>query len=309
MICRAKQRPISNGSLSAEDSQHLNAFERCRDLIRDRTKQVAKKFLIGCLMFGRHGGSKTVTVQETLKDLGLPWTLWKGHVTPIGLSRVLQENADDTIVIDDVFGLFTSSNTEAIQLLLAATDGRPGEPRQIKSATAGDRTSTEFRGGIIALGNALPKRHPVLDAFMSRVTHLEHDPTDEMLAAFMRSESAKGFMGLMPEECLEAVEFVIGESRDSAYRLDLRDMTQAWNDYRFWKDDGSRTHWHDLVRSSMRKSRQPEDLREIARKIFAQHPGRKDRKIRAELWRELTGGKSEDQLYRYERGRRDLVRR
>lgn len=51
----------------------------------------------------------------------------------------------------------------------------------------------EFSGGIIAISNLPLSRDPVADAVASRVRPLEHEPTDEMIAAFMREQALNGF--------------------------------------------------------------------------------------------------------------------
>lgn len=83
---------------------------------------------------------------------------------------------------------------------------------------------------------------------------LEHEPTDEEIAAFMRHLAAKGYDDLSSEECLKVVEFVIAETRSFDLRLDLRHLQKAWQDYRQDKHGRSKTPWQDLIRTSLQKA-------------------------------------------------------
>ena len=95
---------------------------------------------------------------------------------------------------------------------------------------------------------------PLARALGSRIVVLEHEPSDDELAAFMRDLAVKGFMELDGHECLEVVEFVIAETRQYDLRLDLRHVTKAWQDYRQFKHGHSETTWRDLVRTSLQKA-------------------------------------------------------
>jgi hypothetical protein len=277
--------------LSPEDERHYEAFERFRDLIRDRTEAVARRHHNGALLVGRPGTSKTVTVEETLRELEVPWTTWNARVSPMGLWTVLRENPESTIVLDDVSTLFAPGNKQALQVLLAALGGSPGEPRVVRYATKEDRTSFEFAGGIVAVGNRQPKRDPIVDALVSRMSLLEHEPSDEMIAAFMRKQVLGGYKDLHPQECREVVEFVIAESRAADYRLDLRQMVAALEDFRFGQSS-SRSDWKVLVRSSLKRLSQPEPVvlsnaEEIERdkqrvaKAMEQYPGDTEKQMEA----------------------------
>ena len=115
---------------------------------------------------------------------------------------------------------------------MAALGGRSGQARTVTYTTKDERRSFQFTGGVIAVSNLPLGRDPLADALASRVALLEHEPSDEMIAAFMRDRAFRGFEDVSPEECLEIVEFVIAETRACDYRLDLRAMTKAWQDYR-----------------------------------------------------------------------------
>jgi hypothetical protein len=106
---------------------------------------------------------------------------------------------------------------------------------------------------VIAVSNLPLRRDPLADAVQSRVPLLEHEPSDEMLAAFMRHRAADGYEDLTAAECLEVVEFVIAETRACDYRLDLRAMAKGWGDFRLAKHGKAHRPWRELVASGLKK--------------------------------------------------------
>lgn len=237
--------------LAEEDQAHLDEFESMLDLIRDRTRSVAEGYQVGAYLVGRPGSSKTYTVKETLERLDAPWAYRNSRMSPMGLYCLLEEHPEHTVVLDDIHTLF--GQDAALQILMAALGGRPGQARTVTYTTKDERKSFEFTGGIIAISNLPLGRDPLADAVASRVARLEHEPSDEMIAAFMRAQALKGFEDVTPEECLEVVEFVIAETRACDYRLDLRAMVKAWQDYRLDLHGKALRPWRDLVRSSLKR--------------------------------------------------------
>jgi hypothetical protein len=296
-------------ALSADDQQYLEEYERRLDLVRDRTRGVAERYQNGCYLTGRAGSGKTYTVLETLKNLNVPYAYRNARMSALGLFAFLEEHPEHTCVLDDIPALF--DQRQALQIIMAAMGGEPGKPRPmtytIKSKH--DRKSFDFIGGIIGIANIPLRRDPLADAVASRIPILEHEPSDEMLAAFMRYQAMRGYEDMLPIECLEVVEFVIAEARASDYRLDLRHMTKAWQDYRLDKHGKSLRPWQELVKSSMKRIfkqevspvRRADDQarqREIALALFRQFPN--DRSHRDEQWQTRTG-RSPDALYRHGR--------
>jgi hypothetical protein len=298
-----------NMTLSADDQGHLAGFQRLLDRVRDRTRSVAERYQNGCYLVGRAGSGKTYTVLETLEKLGKPYAYRNARMSGPGLFAFLEEHPEHTCVLDDLPAIF--DQRQALQIVMAAMGGEPGKPRPmtytIKSKH--ERKSFEFSGGIIAISNLPLRRDPLADAVASRVPLLEHEPSDEMLAAFMRYQALRGFEDMNPLECLDVVEFGIAEAKASDYRLDLRHMKKAWQDFRLHKHGKSLRPWQELVRTSMkrivkeapsplRRADQQAQLREIALDLFKRFPG--DRSHREEQWRSLTN-KSPDVLYRHGR--------
>ena len=237
-------------TLSDADS-FTEGFESKVRLIRDRVVSVANGYQTGVYIVGRPGTSKSFTVKKELEQLGKPWVIKNARMTPMGLFEFLADHPEHVIVLDDITSLF--KNEQALQILLAALDGQPGEPRLVtyKSKDRDERIS--FTGSIIAISN-IPLRHdPLARALGSRVVMLEHEPTDEETAAFIRDLASQGHADLSPDECLEVAEFLITETRAMDQRLDLRHLTKAWQDYRQATHGDALTAWQDLVRSSLQK--------------------------------------------------------
>ena len=295
-------------ALDEADQAHLDEFESMPDLIRDRTRSVAEGYQVGAYLVGRPGSSKTYTVKETLERLDAPWAYGNSRMSPMGLYALLEEHPDHTVVLDDIHTLF--GQEAALQILMAALGGRPGQARTVTYTTKDERKSFEFAGGIIAISNLPLGRDPLADAVASRVARLEHEPSDEMIAVFMRAQALKGFEDVTPEECLEVVEFVVVETRAGDYRLDLRAMVKAWQDYRLDLHGKALRPWRDLVRSSLKRlvghdRPRPEgrdgriawEMR-IAQELFERFPDDKRRRD-AELERQV--GSSPHSLYRRKR--------
>lgn len=237
--------------------QTADAFETLEhriQRIRDRVVGVACGYHTACYLVGRPGTSKTFTVLEELKLLEQAGTLHayrNARMTPMGLFDLIAEHPEHVIVLDDIGTLF--KNDQAMQILMAATGGDPQQPRRVTYKSKDKDYHTMFSGGVIAISNVALRHDPLAHAFGSRAVVLEHEPTDEEIAAFMVSLAAKGKDDLSPEECLEVAEFVIAETRDHDRRLDLRHFSKALQDFRQDRDGLTGCSWQELVRTSLSK--------------------------------------------------------
>lgn len=230
----------------------LDALEHRIERIRDRVKSVAFAYHTACYLVGRPGTSKTHTVMDELGHLDEPFAYRNARMTPMGLFEFISEHPEHILVLDDIGTLF--KNDQAMQILMAATDGDPQEPRRVTYKSKDKQHDVDFVGGIIAISN-VPLRHdPLARAFGSRVVVLEHEPTDEEIAAFMLHLAGLGYQDMLPDECVEVAEFVIVETRDHDRRLDLRHLTKAWQDYRQDRDGNTGCTWQELVRTSLQKT-------------------------------------------------------
>lgn len=234
------------------EEELLHAFEQKQQVIRDRVASVVHRYHTAAYLVGRPGTSKTHTVREELERLEEPWVYQNARMTPMGLFDFIAEHPEHIIVLDDIASLF--KNDQAVQILLAALDGKPGEARTVAYKSKDIEQRVLFTGSVIAISNVPLRSDPLARALGSRIVVLEHEPSDDEIAAFIRKLATDGFEDLTCDQCVEVAEFVISETRAFDLRLDLRHLTKAWQDFRQHKHGRSRTSWHDLVRTSLRKS-------------------------------------------------------
>lgn len=233
------------------DAELLRNFEQKQQLIRDRVSSVVHGYHTAAYLVGRPGTSKTHTVREELEKTEIPWAYLNARMTPMGLFDFIAEHPEHIIVLDDIANLF--KNDQAVQILLAALDGKPGEPRIVTYKSKDEDLKVLFSGGIIAISNIPLRSDPLARALGSRIVVLEHEPTDDEIAAFIRHLALQGFEDLSIDECMEIAEFINVESREYDLRLDLRHLKKAFQDFRQHKHGRSHTSWRDLVRTSLRK--------------------------------------------------------
>ena len=240
--------------MTQNDTTLLASFDRKLQLIRDRVRGVAERYYTAAYLVGRPGTSKTHTVEAELEGLDIPFVLRNARMTPMGLFEFLHDHPEHVVVLDDIASLFKQQ--AALQILMAALDGDPDQPRTVTYKSKDRDISFEFTGGIVAISNVPLKNDPLANAVASRVVQVEHEPTDEEIAAFMRRLAESSYKELGADECLEVVEFVVSETRNHDRRLDLRHMTKAFEDRRQWEHGHSLTSWQDLVRTSLNKMMQ-----------------------------------------------------
>jgi len=296
------------------DQNALEELNRRLAVVRDRVRGVALGHATGFYLFGRPGTSKTYTVKRTLEAEQIKYHYHDGHLTPMGLFELLDEQCDRVILLDDVSSIF--KQPIALQLLLAALGNQPdhsGE-RIIRYRRQGQVDTVHFTGGIIAISNLQLHAHPLLEALKSRVHYLHYDPSDEQIAALMWQVASKGWTcgshTMEPDECLEVAEFLIGESERLDARLDMRLLVdKGFPDYVQWRSGDTEAHWRDLVvttleqrlvdlkhTGTLRLSRTElkEQEHQIIREIVDEFTTRDER---VAAWSERTG-KSERALYR-----------
>lgn len=238
------------------DSELLATFDQKLQVIRDRVRGVAEGYHPAAYLTGRPGTSKTYTVKEELSRMAAPFVIRNARMTPMGLFEFLCEHPEHVVVLDDIATLF--KQPLALQILMAALDGDPMMPRKVTYKSKDKDSEFYFSGGIVAISNLPLANDPLANAVSSRVVLLEHEPTDEELAAFMRKLALIGYKDLNEAQCREVVDFVVDETRSCDRRLDLRHLTKAYEDRRQWEDGLSKTQWQDLVRTSLKKLLTPE---------------------------------------------------
>jgi hypothetical protein len=247
----------ANGAVACvgqpSDDDHLRSFDKKLQVIRDRVASVALNYHTGCYVVGRPGTGKTFTIKEELDRLDRPGISTTARMTPWGLWDFMSKHPEHVIVLDDITSLFKSQ--QAMEILLAALDGKPGEVRPVPYRSKDNKADLviAFTGALIAISNVPLRSDPLARALGSRIVVLEHEPSDDEIAAFIRKLANDGYEDLSSDECIEVAEFVIAETRQFDLRLDLRHLTKAWQDFRQHKHGRSRTTWRDLVRTSLKK--------------------------------------------------------
>jgi hypothetical protein len=295
-------------SPKAAHSLALDHYDRLVALLADRVRSVVRRYQTGAYIVGRPGAGKTHTVRRVLDDSKTNHVFLNGRVSPAALFDEIAERPDSLLVIDDVSSLF--KNLQAAQILMAAVGGDPGTPRRVTYQIKSTKRTAHFSGGLIAICNRPLGHDPVASALASRLVVLEHEPTDEMLIAFMESQARKGVSGIPAKECLAVFEFVVDVSRAGDYRIDLRNFFKGLDDYRCWKSGECEMDWKALVKSGMRQvpagELPPGPLTragtksveyEIVQKLHDQNLSREELEKK---WREQTG-KSMDSYYRRKR--------
>ncbi len=158
--------------------KHYEDLTRKVKVIKDRVRGVVHRQSNGLYLHGRPGTSKTFLVRSTLDMLKVNYSHHSGHLTPIGLFDLLEENRDRIIVLDDVSAIF--NQPIALQLLLAALgnahDG--SKTRYVRYKTAKETRSVPFTGGVICISNlSLDGHHQeVLAALKDRVFVINYEP-------------------------------------------------------------------------------------------------------------------------------------
>jgi hypothetical protein len=289
----------------------LETLHRQQSLIRDRIRAVVHGEANGIYLHGRPGSSKTYIVRSTLENLGQRYTYSNGHLTPIGLFGLIEENPQSVIVLDDVSSIF--QQPEALQILLAAL-GTPHDgsrTRTVRYKTANDDRVAFFDGSIIAISNLQLAGHSnqVLEALQDRVHVMAFEPADEEIEAAIHEIAGTSPRGVDSAHAVEVAVFLLEQCRALGVRPSVRlFVDKALSDFRLWRTGNSESHWHDLIRSGVRQKVLPQQqcLRDMTRRdqiaaerntvlnICAAYAKRSDRLV---AWSAQTG-KSQSAFYR-----------
>jgi hypothetical protein len=71
-------------------------------------------------------------------------------MTPMGLFSFFAEHPEHVVVLDDIANLF--KNDQAMQILLAALDGDPGQPRFVRYKSKDKDETINFTGTVRVVG-------------------------------------------------------------------------------------------------------------------------------------------------------------
>jgi hypothetical protein len=295
-------------NLSQGDIIHLQNHEACQQLIRARVMGVVKAYATGFYLHGEGGIGKSFEVITTLEHAKANFKLINSRVSGRALFDLLAENPDVIFVIEDAE--FMTKDKNALGVLRSALWGQGNGPRLITWTVHREQLKCWFTGGIILIGNRPLEDIPELRAVKTRIPSLLLQPTNNELAALMRSTALRGFQHgdhvLSPEMCWEVCEYVITKSLAANRNLDMRLLHNTFMDCAQWRQDHSAIHWHDLLESRLKErvvvvaeSRETRAGRikreqEIAHELSTMTISRK---AQARLWEERTG-KSSRAYYR-----------
>ena len=299
------------------DNQPALYAELCRRqaVVRDYVRGVAYGYSTGFYLYGLAGTAKSYIVQGVLdREIKEPYVYQSGHLTPLGLFKLLAEHADEILVLDDLGSIFRSE--VALQILLSALVHPTAKDRSriVKYLAQRRQQWVAFRGGIICISNKVLHDTELLGAFKSRVNTMNYNPSDGQLGALMLEIARHGWPSLqptiLPQDCEIIACFLIEEMLRLRVRFDLRLLVdKAFPAYQQWKDNETECHWQDLVTSfieeqlvelqhsveapSIRAERKAQE-HEILKQILREHRSRRECQ---EAWSKQTG-KSARAFYR-----------
>lgn len=294
---------------TSSDAALLASMDKKLQVVRDRVRTVTGGYRSGFYLWGEGGTSKSYTVEQVLKEEGKSYKLTNCRVTAKGLFTLLRDFPDAIHVLEDAETMFKDENTFGVLRSAlwgqAGADGR--QERVVCWRTAKQPEEFVFTGGIIIIANCPLEDVPQLRALQTRIPCLQYQPTNEEVAAKMRSIAARGHRHeeheLSPEKCLEVAKAIVERSTKLNRNLDLRLLVNTFQDRIQYENKHSESHWLELLECGLKGRATPskgggvraqtmDKELEVARRI-ANLPTRE----RLEAWKNETG-KSRPVLYR-----------
>ena len=194
-------------ALSREDQLHLDSLQRKLQIVRDRTRSVAKGYRNGLHLWGEGGIGKSYSVLSELDHVTANYVLHNSRITGRALFDTLKEYPDQVHVIEDCEPLFGDHNARCV--LRSAMWGQMNtEHRQERPVTWGifpEQMSFCFDGGIIMISNRPLDNVSELRAIQSRIPTLQLTASNPELAALMRWVSEDGFRVLLRKRDMKSL--------------------------------------------------------------------------------------------------------
>jgi hypothetical protein len=289
----------------------LEELEMQQTVIQDRVRGVVHRKITGMYLYGRPGTSKSYTVLSTLNRLGAEFTCHPGHLTPIGLFDLIEENQDRIIVLDDVLSIFNQPIAHQILLAALGSTHNSTGTRTIKYKTANGLRVINFSGAIICMSN-LPldgHHHAVLAALRDRIYVINYEPTDEQILAMIQKIADKGVGDVGPKNSKMVAVYLAQQCLEKSIRPSIRlFVDKAIKDFELWEKGQCETHWRDLISSNLEqqlielkhevrnltRAEQTEAERRTALDVFMAFETREQR---VSEWKQRTG-KSQAAFYR-----------
>lgn len=236
---------------------HYEELMKKIKVVKDRIRGVVHGQSNGLYLHGRPGTSKTFMVRSTLDTLAVNYTHHSGHLTPIGLFDLLEENRDRIVVLDDMSAIFNAPI--ALQILLAAlgTTHDGSKSRYVRYKTARETRIVPFTGGVICISNLSLDGHndQVLDALKDRVFTIHYEPSDDQIIALIHKIAAGGVDGVPPHKARMVATFLIEGCRlreSKGVRPSVRLFRdKAIKDFKLYEAGNCETDWRDLIRSNL----------------------------------------------------------
>lgn len=188
----------------------------------------------GLVVVGRRGFGKSFNTIKKLTELKTNFVIVKGHITGLSFYKLLYENKDKTILIDDILNLL--KNEDILSMLLGAMDYDNRLVRwQSESPLARDLPSDFlFEGKIITLFNQIPETaSEYIDAFKDRCFFIELDFDNTTILKMMYIMAKKKNIPL------EVVDYLKERARESMKNLSLRLLDKfyaLYNNGDSWKE-------------------------------------------------------------------------
>src|ERR1017187_8034673 len=213
--------PVPLDTAQVVTEEPLTALEERQNLLAHHVRLVARGMSVGLFVYGSHGGlGKSRTVLRTLADEGVSPVLVNSHITPLSLYMTLYFNRTDRVIFfDDVDSIFGSM--AHLGLLRSALWGSPRIVTYGSSQLDDLPGSFTFESRIVFCANVVPKRNDAFKAVLSRCDIFELSASQEEVVDLMRRVALAGYETLMPDDCLEVVDFIEQYGDDRAISLRL----------------------------------------------------------------------------------------
>ena len=226
------------------------------------TETLIKNDKINTLMIiGKRGLGKTFNTIFKLENMGLRYTVVKGHITPLSLYKLLYDNSNCVLILDDIVGLL--KDDDVLSMLLGACDYDSKVVKWVSQSPLLNLPSEfVFDGKIIILLNKLDSENEFLNALKDRCYCITLDFTnDEILQMLYILANKRGIS-------YEVVDYLKEMSRASLQNLSLRTLDKVCNLYKSFSHDKT-INWQDLAKEMLEYDNTLNTLLEIIEKYHS----------------------------------------
>lgn len=289
MVEKDKRKGKGKAKESKKQIFHVKITNETCVTAEHYVKMVGIGDLLAMTLVGPAGMGKTHLVRQTLDELGVPYTVYGGHITLATIYEFLYEHNDELIFFDDVSQLITK--TEIMELLKQALNvsghDRVLHYRSKNVLSENVPNKFVFDGRIIFAFNVLDKKNPNVKAILSRAPSLElkFSRTEILEIMFKIAEGDGG--GLLEYEKMIVVK-LIEDYTDISMDIELRKLFLAFKIYASSKKlygEGN-TAWQKQVKKLFGKKRES-----WIRELFIELVGTNGTMLRKDLAKEIALGK------------------